>query len=106
MRRSTLRLAFLLLLLTADQSRGQTGSGAIQGTVKDATGAVVPGVTAMITHAQTARQYTTTSNEVGFYLFPSVQLGQYEITANTGIITTQFSDLGSRVMQLTARLSW
>jgi hypothetical protein len=26
--------------------------------------------------------------------------------ANTGIITTQFSDVGSRVMQLTARLSW
>jgi len=80
MRHSALRLAFLLLLFTPVSSPGQTGSGSIQGTVKDSTGAVVPGVTATITHAQTSRQYTTTSTDVGFYLFPSVQLGQYEIT--------------------------
>lgn len=53
----------------------QTGMGKIQGTVNDASGAVVPGAKVTATHVPTARQSSTTTNEVGFYLFPSAQSG-------------------------------
>src|SRR5262247_2507075 len=72
-------LLLALWFLFAALGWAQTGTGKIQGTVKDATGAVVPGAQVSITHTQTSREYTTTTTEVGFYLFPSVQMGPYEI---------------------------
>ncbi|MGC8792512.1 MAG: carboxypeptidase-like regulatory domain-containing protein [Bryobacteraceae bacterium] len=68
-----------LLVLVAGGARSQTGMGKIQGTVKDVTGALVPGATVTATHTATARQYRTTTNEVGFYLFPTVLNGNYSI---------------------------
>ncbi len=59
---------------------GQTGMGNIQGTVKDASGAVVPGAKVAVTHVETAREYSTLSNGSGFYDFPSLQSGPYRIT--------------------------
>src|SRR5947207_6416886 len=75
----TLGWTLIPLLLLAALGWGQTGTGDIQGTVNDSTGAAVPGAKVTITHTQTSRQYTTTSTEVGFYLFPSVQMGPYQI---------------------------
>ncbi|MCL4850086.1 MAG: carboxypeptidase regulatory-like domain-containing protein [Bryobacteraceae bacterium] len=66
----------------------QTGTGTIQGTVRDATGAVIPGAKVTITHTQTAQAQTTTTNETGFYLLPPVQIGDYEISISaTGLET-------------------
>src|SRR5205085_9679389 len=48
--------------------------------VKDPTGGIVPGAKVMLVHTATARQYTTQTNGVGFFLFPSVQIGAYEIS--------------------------
>ena len=56
----------------------QTG-GNIQGTVKDASGAVVPGAKVSVTHTGTARLYETTTNAVGYYGLPPVQNGNYSI---------------------------
>jgi hypothetical protein len=58
----------------------QTGTGSVQGTVKDPGGAVVPAAKVAVTHIETARPYDTTSNEVGFYLFPGLQPGNYKLT--------------------------
>jgi hypothetical protein len=58
----------------------QTGTGNIQGTVKDATGAAVPGAQVTIRQTQTAREQRSESTGVGFFLFPSVQIGPYEVT--------------------------
>ena len=80
--RATRTLGFLLVLLPG-AVRAQTGTGNIQGTVKDVSGAVVPEAKVIITQTQTARQFDTTTNNVGFYLFPSVQLGPYQITVET-----------------------
>ncbi len=73
---------FVLVLpcLLAGAICAQTGTGNIQGTVRDATGAVVPQAKVTIVQTQTTRQYDSVTNEVGFYLFPSVQLGPYQIT--------------------------
>ncbi|MEK7407341.1 MAG: carboxypeptidase regulatory-like domain-containing protein [Acidobacteriota bacterium] len=58
---------------------GQTGMGKIQGTVKDASGAVVPGAKITVVRLETAGRNSTTTNEVGFYIFPAVQNGRYTI---------------------------
>ncbi|MGH9659514.1 MAG: carboxypeptidase-like regulatory domain-containing protein, partial [Bryobacteraceae bacterium] len=70
----------LSLLLVAGIGWPQTGAGNIQGTVKDLTGAVVPRAKVTITQTRTSLATTTATNEVGFYLFPSVQLGPYQMT--------------------------
>jgi hypothetical protein len=63
----------------AHSAIAQTGAGRIQGTVKDATGAVVPGAKVTATHVPMARQSTTSTNDVGYYLFPAVQNGPYTL---------------------------
>ncbi len=62
-------------------AEAQTGTGNIEGVVKDATGAVIPAARVSITHVATARQYDTQTNDIGFYLFPAVQPGSYRISA-------------------------
>jgi len=57
----------------------QTGTGNIQGTVKDATGAVVPKAKVTAVHTATSREYANESNEVGFYVFPAMQPGDYSM---------------------------
>ena len=69
-----------LLLLTGVSCWGQnSGGGTVQGTVKDSTGAVVPGVKVSIIHLETGVKSTTASNRDGFYLFPPVQIGKYKV---------------------------
>ncbi len=66
----------------------QTGAGRIQGTVRDASGAVVPGAKVTAVHLPTARESSTTANEIGFYLFPSVQNGPYRVTVQASGMET------------------
>jgi len=77
---------FRLLLLTAISAltvMAQTGSGTVQGVVTDASSAVVAGAAVSITHTDTMRKYSTTTNEAGFFVFPPVQPGNYEIIATS-----------------------
>src|SRR5262249_43034027 len=93
------RRMFSSLLVLASLAWTQTGTGHIQGTVRDATGAVLPGARITVTHTQTSRQYTTTSTEVGFYLFPSVQMGQYQIPVEAPGMETWKAELTLQVGQ-------
>ena len=61
------------LLCAAVSALAQTGTGNIQGTVKDAADAVVPGAIVNVVHTATSRQYRSPTNDVGFYLFPTLQ---------------------------------
>jgi len=72
------RLGMLLLVL-AGLAAAQTGTGAIQGTIRDATGAVLAGARVNVVHTKTEQQHETVANEVGFYLFPALHPGQYRI---------------------------
>ncbi len=76
--RRTIRF-LLLAAVSALALVAQTGSGTVQGVVRDASSAVVAGATVTITHTDTMRKYVTTANEVGFFVFPPVQPGPYEI---------------------------
>src|SRR5262245_14132566 len=58
----------------------QTGSGTVQGVVRDATSAVVSGAKVTISHTATATKNTTNTNDVGFFGFPPVLPGDYTIT--------------------------
>jgi carboxypeptidase family protein len=89
----------VLLLVCAGFALAQTGTGKIQGTVSDATGAVHPRATVSITHTQTSRQYTTTTTEVGFFIFPAVQVGAYQITVEASGMETWKGELMLQVGQ-------
>ena len=69
----------LLFLFCAASLFAQTGAGRIQGNVKDASGAVVPGAKVIATHVPTARESVTVTNEIGYYLFPVIQNGPYSV---------------------------
>lgn len=68
----------LLLFLSAPDARAQFRA-AVQGTVADVNGAVVPGATIRLTATETGRAQTAESNEGGFYRFSGLAPGRYRI---------------------------
>ena len=73
---------FVVALLSLSALYAQTGTGNIQGTVKDASGAVIPGAKVIVIQQDTARQYETAANLAGFYLTPSLPRGSYRVSVN------------------------
>jgi len=74
-------LALALLLAVAPPVLAQFDRGSISGTVKDAQGGVIPGAVVTATNIQTQQAATTTTNGTGFYTFPNLLPGQYDILA-------------------------
>ena len=72
-----------LFLCAAGVCLAQTGTGSIQGTVRDASGAVVPKANVTVVHTATTREYTSVTNEAGFYLIPALQSGGYQISVGS-----------------------
>ena len=58
--------------------------GGIGGTVRDATGAIVPGVTVVISNTQTGATRTLTTDSEGHYAAQFLQPGTYEVVAGGG----------------------
>ncbi|MGD0497991.1 MAG: TonB-dependent receptor [Bryobacteraceae bacterium] len=76
--RVVLLAALFALTLTA-----QTGNGTVQGAVKDASGASIPGATVAIVNTATMVENSTKTNDVGLFVFPPVVPGNYTITAQS-----------------------
>jgi hypothetical protein len=72
-----LALAMLFVLASPLARAGVTGS--ISGTVTDPTGAVMPGVSVVALDTDTGIQTSTQTNAAGFYNFPALPTGHYEI---------------------------
>ena len=70
---------FLLLLVVTHTALAQTGSGRIAGSVKDASGAVIPGSKVNLVNTATGISQTTISNGEGIFDFPVVSIGQYQL---------------------------
>ena len=68
-------------LLAASMVFGQATSATLVGTVKDATGAVIPGANITITNVQTQVKSVWTTNSAGDYNAPFLLPGEYEVTA-------------------------
>jgi hypothetical protein len=62
-------------------AQSQAINGSIEGTVKDASGAVLPGVTVTMTNTDTGTQRVVVSNENGVFRAPLLQLGRYTVSA-------------------------
>jgi len=59
----------------------QVTTGTILGTVRDSTGAVIPGTTIRVTNTETGTVRTVTTDAAGHYAAPQLGVGRYEVTA-------------------------
>jgi hypothetical protein len=73
--------AFLLAIVSATPAFAQLDRGAISGTIRDQQGGVMPGVTVTVTDTQTRVPQSTVTDESGYYTFPNLRPGQYDISA-------------------------
>lgn len=81
--RSVCRLAALLFVFAVVPTFGfsQERSGAIEGAVKDSSGAILPGATVEARSPSLVGVQSATSDGQGNYRFPALTPGVYEITA-------------------------
>ena len=85
-------------------------TGSISGTVKDPSGAVIPGATVTATDTATNVQSKTVSDDKGFYAFPSLPVGRYNVKAEEGFGTQARNNLqvdanGALVVDLTIEMA-
>jgi len=62
-------------------AQSQGANGAIEGTVSDSSGGVLPGVTVTITNLDTGLERSLVTNEKGLYRAPLLTLGTYRVVA-------------------------
>ena len=70
--------ALMVTLLMAWPAAAQEQRGTIEGTIKDTSGAVLPGVT-VEARSDNGAALSTTTNESGVYRFPSLAPGMYAL---------------------------
>src|SRR6266571_9439099 len=73
-------LIFALIVLGTCLSVAQTSTATILGTVKDTSGALIPGAMVTVKHTETGYTRTAISSETGDYNVALLQVGAYEIT--------------------------
>src|SRR5437899_5452054 len=76
-------LASFLICLCAQALFGAV-TGRISGTVKDPTGAVVPGSQITVLETQTGIRTETKTDSAGYYSFPALPVGHYDLEVKTG----------------------
>jgi hypothetical protein len=72
-------LALTLSAILSASASAQVDTGSITGTVKDQSGAIVPGATVTITHEGQGLTLTTVTREDGTYIFTPIRTGAYRI---------------------------
>ncbi len=88
---------YYVCLLSAVVLLAQTSTSEITGTVRDTSGAVIPGASVSATNEATGINYRQTTTGAGLFAFPSVPSGSYTITAEMkGFKTSKLS--GNRVV--------
>src|SRR5262245_52564329 len=80
MRRSLGIGSALALVLAAEPVLAQRVTGNIVGTVKDDTGAILPGVTVSLTGEKVVGTQTSVTNPQGFYRFTALPPGDYDLS--------------------------
>ncbi|MGH9345947.1 MAG: TonB-dependent receptor [Vicinamibacterales bacterium] len=85
--RSVLMLILALGLLACPVA-AQTRMAAVQGTITDEQGGVLPGVTVTARHVQTNTTRMVTTSDLGRFVIPNLSPGGYELTAELQGFTT------------------
>src|SRR5438874_6199805 len=75
-----LSVGLFVIALTSGEVWAQA-TAQISGTVKDQSGAVLPGVEVTATQTETGAARTTVTNETGSYALPNLPLGPYRLEA-------------------------
>jgi hypothetical protein len=83
-----LLLAVAGFVLSCTPAFAQSGAGSIQGTVKDATGAVIEGADVDVLNTATGVATDTKSNHTGFYQAPELFTGHYRLTVKAAGMKT------------------
>src|ERR1700722_5563413 len=73
--------ALFVLLLTGLPALAQLDTGSISGTITDPSGSAINNVTITAKEINTGTTYKTVSSGTGYYVFPSVRTGNYELKA-------------------------
>ena len=96
MKRYACLLGVLALCLSfATGANAQDTRGSIEGVVKDASGAVLPGATVEAKSPSLVGVQSTTSDTNGLYRFPALSPGIYEVSATCRGFTTKRSRTSS-----------
>src|SRR4051812_1117983 len=92
-----LRVIALVVLLSGGIMRAQVSTGTVLGTVKDGSGAVLPGAQVVILNEETGASRTIVTDSAGRYSALSLGPGNYRVTGTlegfqtevrTGIVLT------------------
>ncbi len=67
---------------TAKGNSQVAGTGSIQGTIQDATGAVIPGASVTITNVSTQTHRSVKTDASGVYSFPNIEIGTYTVSVS------------------------
>ena len=73
--------ALALLVGSVVPAVAQFDRGSISGTIKDEQGGVIPGATVSVVNQQTRQSQSTVTDGTGFYTFPNLLPGQYDVLA-------------------------
>jgi hypothetical protein len=93
-----------LAVATGGPVLAQTSMGAVNGTVTDGTGAVVPGATVTLVNQATNVRNERVSNSAGFFTFVNVRPGRYILTVElSGFSKAQLTPFVVDVNQTVAR---
>src|SRR5271163_1755065 len=80
-------LAMVFCVFAVEPLRAATG-GSISGTVVDPSGAVTPGAALKLVNTGQQMNYQVISDRQGFYSFPNLPVGHYDLTVSaTGFMT-------------------
>ena len=92
--------ALVMVCVLAMPSFAQVDQGRIAGTVKDQTGAVIPGVMITVKNERTSEERTALSGDRGDYLVVALRPSTYTVSAMlTGFATTELTGLQLTVGQ-------
>jgi hypothetical protein len=81
MRKLQWLLVAAILLAAHNEALAQRSTATVRGTARDATQAVLPGVTITVTNEETGVARAVTTNAEGIYVVPELQVGRYTIAA-------------------------
>jgi hypothetical protein len=76
-----LLIAVVLTMHVPAVVSAQEITGTITGTITDSSGAVLPGVTLVVTNTETGRTWEVVSTETGTYTAPLLPVGTYQVSA-------------------------
>jgi hypothetical protein len=98
----------LFLLLSSGRGRAQISTAQLSGTVLDPTSSVISGAEVAVTQTATGVSTTTTTNEQGIFVLPSLAVGPYTIQVSapgfTGYRQTNLVLTVGQQLSLTIRL--